>query len=83
MKPVEFDGQNAVYAKDQPEYLPLPVHRYDDPCGRVTSCWELTFLERIKVLFGGKVWLQLMTFRGPLQPVYLTVKKEEVVPDEA
>jgi hypothetical protein len=25
MTPVEFKGQNAIFAKDQPEYLPLPA----------------------------------------------------------
>ena len=26
MKPVPFTEQNGVLAKDQPQYLPLPVH---------------------------------------------------------
>lgn len=25
MKPVEFPGVNVVFAKDQPEYMPLPA----------------------------------------------------------
>lgn len=25
MKPVEFPGVNVVFAKDQPEYIPLPA----------------------------------------------------------
>ena len=29
MKPIEFKDQNVVYAKDQPEYLPLPALRID------------------------------------------------------
>jgi len=27
MKPVEFEHQNIVFAKDQPEYQPLPALR--------------------------------------------------------
>lgn len=30
MKPIEFNEQNAVYAKDQPEYTPLPVFKNDE-----------------------------------------------------
>jgi hypothetical protein len=44
MKPTEFLEQNCVYAKDQPEYLPLPVHRTED--GMVISCWALTWRGR-------------------------------------
>jgi hypothetical protein len=31
MKPIEFKGQNTVYAKDQKEYLPLPAFKYNTP----------------------------------------------------
>jgi len=68
MKPIPFEEQNSVYAEDQPEYLPLPVHKTED--GRVISCWGLSFWERIKVLFRGKVWLHVSTFNSPLQPLY-------------
>ena len=46
MHPIEFPEQNAVLAKDQPEYLPLPVCRHGD---RTISCWKLTFGERSQV----------------------------------
>jgi hypothetical protein len=67
MKPISFPEHNAVYAKDQPEYLPLPVYR--DPNGTVTSCWSLSFRERLKVLFAGRLWLTTLTFNHPLQPL--------------
>lgn len=67
MKPIEFKEQNCVYAKDQPEYIPLPVHKTED--GMVISCWSLTWRERIKLLFTGKMWWMVMTFNAPLQPV--------------
>ena len=66
MKPIEFKEQTVVYAKDQPEYLPLPVFKTSD--GEVTSCWKLTFVEKLSVLFHGKIWINLMTFNHPLQP---------------
>lgn len=72
MKPVSpvIPGlPEVVYAKDQPEYLPLPAHRAEDGC--VTTRWRLTWKERLKVLVTGNIWLQLLTFNQPLQPVML------------
>ncbi len=68
MKPVEFEQQNIVIAKDQPEYLPLPAHVVDEPERRVISCWQLTFWERVRLLFTGRIWFTQMTFGHPLQP---------------
>lgn len=62
-----------VYAKDQPEYQPLPVWRHRD--GTVLSRWKLTWRERLRVLFTGDVYLWVMTFNQPLQPVKLQVEK--------
>ena len=65
MKPIEFPEQTMVWAKDQPPYLPLPA--YVD--GRETvSRWQLTWLERFRVLFSGRMWLRQCNFGAPLQP---------------
>jgi hypothetical protein len=66
MNPIEFPEQNCVYAKDQSEYLPLPVHKTPD--GEVLSCWALTWRERIKILLTGRMWWSVLTFNRPLQP---------------
>lgn len=79
MKPIEFKEQNVVFAKDQPEYQPLPALRYDNPQGEVVSCWGLTFRERLRVLFTGKIWVSLWSFKNPLTPSYLTTKKKELI----
>ncbi len=73
MKPIDFKGTNVVFAKNQPEYLPLPAVRTED--GIVTTCWEASFKERLKFLFRGKLWLQLMTFNHPLQPILPSIDK--------
>lgn len=78
MKPIEFKHQNTVYAKDQPEYQPLPALKIEGPEGHVVSCWKMTFLERLKVLFTGRVWLSLMSFNKPLTPSYMAVNRKEV-----
>jgi hypothetical protein len=77
-KLVEFKERNLSIAKDQPEYLPLPCHVFDnDDSGKIAFCWQLTLIERLKVLFTGKLWHQVLTFKQPLQPQMLCVKKPE------
>ena len=78
MKPIEFKHQNVVFAKDQPEYMPLPALRLNTPQGEVISCWKMSARERIKVLFTGKIWVSLISFNNPLTPSYLTVNRKEV-----
>jgi hypothetical protein len=65
MRPVKFNYANATFAKDQPEYEPLPA--YTDG-NQVFSCWSLTWRERLHVLLHGVVWFRVMTFGAPLQP---------------
>lgn len=76
MKPIEFPEQTIVLAKDQPEYLPLPVKVDGD---NVISCWELTAEEIDKVKETGKIWISMMNFGNPPYPIYPTVTKEEVI----
>jgi hypothetical protein len=71
MQPVDFEGRNVIFAKDQSPYLPLPAHRTED--GLVTTCWEFTFRERLRVLFGIPLLLVQATFNSPLQPVMLSI----------
>ena len=76
MELIEFPEQNVIYAKDQPEYRPLPAHRYvADPSGTIVCCWRLTWRERLRVLFGGVIWHSILTFHQQLQPQLLTVEK--------
>ena len=79
MKPIEFTEQNCVFAKDQKEYLPLPAFRNDSEQGEVISCWKLSFIERMRILFTGKLWVSLMTFNNPLTPSFFSTKKSDVL----
>lgn len=78
MKPVKFKHQNVVFAEDQPEYQQLPALKIDTPTGEVISCWRLSFKERVKIIFTGKVWLSLMSFNKPLTPSFIAVNRKEV-----
>ena len=78
MKPIEFEHQNVIFAKDQPEYQPLPALKLNTEQGEVISCWRMSLKERLKVLFTGKVWVSLTMFNKPLTPNYLSVNRKEV-----
>lgn len=72
---VKFPEHNVVYAEHQPPYLPLPAYRFDDdPEGRIICCWRLSWRERIRLLFTGRVWHHVLTFNRPLQPQMLDVE---------
>lgn len=75
MKLTTFPEQNAVIAKSQPPYIPMPVHVAYDEQGRIVCCWKLSWWERIVVLLRGRVWHQILTFYQPLQPQLLTILK--------
>ena len=77
MKPVEFKEQNRTFAKDQEPYLPLPAYQHLDDWKCVSSCWGMNFIQRIKVLFTGKVWVSIPTFGKPLTPVKLSIDKPD------
>jgi hypothetical protein len=62
-----YECPMVVFAKDQPEYIPLPAWR--GPDGTVVSRWKLSWRERLAVFFGGHLWLTVLTFNHPLQPV--------------
>lgn len=73
--------EETTIAKDQPEYIPLPA--VVDADGVVTTRWSLTWRERLRLIFGGSVYLQTWTFNQPLQPIMLSIdepKFERVEP---
>jgi hypothetical protein len=49
----------------------LPLHAWRSPEGDVVTRWHLTWRERLRLLFGGTLWLTVLTFNRPLQPVKL------------
>jgi len=78
MSPTTFPEQDTTYAKDQPEYQPLPAYRYHDHEGTILCCWQLSIRERLKLLFTGRLWQHVLTFNLPLHPQRLSVDKPEI-----
>lgn len=74
MKPIKFEETCVMFAKNQPEYETLPVLIVEDEMGKVfTSCWKLSFWERIRMLFLGKIYLGIL---GGQPPIMLSIDKQ-------
>ncbi len=71
----EFQSREVIFAKDQPQYLPLPVHKTPD--GVILSRWHLSDEERKAVIAGADIWLYVWTFNQPLQPIRMEVAEAE------
>lgn len=84
MTPVEpiVPGANlpvTVLAKDQPEYTPLPAFiDHEGNEGLVLTRWNLTWKERLKVLFGASLYHHQLAFHMPVQPILLTLDKPKI-----
>lgn len=73
--------REVVYAKNQPEYIPLPAILLTD--GTVLTRWRFSLWERVQLLISGDAWLWIIVPPGRhLQPVLLTVKKPTVADAE-
>lgn len=66
----------VVFAKDQPQYEPLPAHVAED--GMVLTRWKLTWRERIRLVCTGDLYCWIWTFRQAMQPIAITVEKPTV-----
>jgi hypothetical protein len=69
------DAPEIVFAKDQPQYIPLPAVRSED--GLITTRWKLTWRERLTLFLRGDLYLQVLTFNRPLQPLKLSVTEPD------
>lgn len=78
MKPVKFKHCNVTFAENQPPYSPLPVLKLDTEGGEVIFCMGLSFWERIRVLFLGKIWVSLMMFGQDLTPSFHSTRRKDV-----
>jgi hypothetical protein len=63
------DAPITEFAKDQSEYQTLPA--WVSPEGTVVTRWRMGWRERFRVLLTGDLWLSVLTFNQPLQPVKL------------
>lgn len=78
MEPITFPEQNVVIAENQPPFLPFPAF-VDLRTSTVVGCWRLTLLERIRVLWTGRIWQSVLTGGTALQPQLLDATKPPYV----
>jgi len=76
VSPVIKGVAEVTYAKDQPQYIPLPAIRARD--GMITTRWQCTWKERLAILLSGNLFLQVHTFGKKLQPVRLFTRTPNV-----
>lgn len=65
------NSQAVVYAKDQPEYVPLPTVR--TPGGTLVTRWALSDAEKAAIIRGEDIYVTVMTFGQKLQPLQVSV----------
>ncbi|HBR31937.1 MAG TPA: hypothetical protein DD733_07625 [Clostridiales bacterium] len=72
MQPTKFKEQNITFTKPasmtDEQCSSLPAYRDDR---EIISCWKMTWKERIKVLFIGKIWFSVYGTSQP--PICLSV----------
>lgn len=78
MNTIEFDEVNVRIAEHQEEYETLPVF-YNKEEGSITCCFELSQEEKDQVLKTGKIWFKQLTFGNPMQPIAMSVIKDELI----
>jgi hypothetical protein len=70
-----MEDEEMVYAKDQPQYTPLPClkSRKADGKGRILTRWTFTDEERKAIAAGADLFVSVLTYQQPLQPVGMFV----------
>lgn len=76
----KFKDLEIILAKNQPQYKELPVICIGD---RVMHRWTFTEDERKAILDGADLYITVMNFASPLQPISLLVSNnsEKVIYD--
>ena len=76
MKPIEFKEQNRLLKKPEnmtdEQCSSLPVYAENGVC---TSCWKLSFKERLNALLFGKIWVGVLTGTSTQPPISVQCKK--------
>jgi hypothetical protein len=68
-----LESREVIYAKDQPEYMPLRTLVSDGHLRRVISRWTLTDDQRAAIGRGDDIFLMLLTHGNPLQPIQIAL----------
>ena len=78
MKQIEFKQANrslAIVGK-----APIPAY-VDELVPQVVTCWRLSFWEKLKLLFTGKVYSCTLSKEKRLQMTVLNINRKEIFPE--
>lgn len=85
MSPVEprINGRKVRVAEDQPEYQALTIvqatnQQYRGQSNTVIMAFEPTPAERQLIINGAMIYVALLTFGGPQQPILISADVEEM-----
>jgi hypothetical protein len=67
------ESDEIVYAEDQPQYIPLRTLVGSDRDRKVLSRWSPNPEQRKALAEGADIYLQLLTFGDPLQPILMFI----------
>jgi hypothetical protein len=68
-----LEEHELIMAKDQPEYNPLRCLPSNDSDGYRMSRWTLTSEQRLAIANGADIFLELMTFNRPMNPIRVAI----------
>ena len=74
MKGVQYKHANCVLLGGKPDVYDLPICKFEYSDGQeaIESCWQMTFKERLRALFHGKIYFQCWGRTHP--PVLLSTR---------
>jgi len=68
-----LEPYEIVMAEKQPEYNPLRILPGATPHGERLSRWTFTPEQRLAIANGADIFLELLTFNLPMQPIRIAV----------
>jgi hypothetical protein len=76
MKPAMFKEANIIFSDKEKKSLPMPTFRINKT---IVACWKMNLIERIRVLFKGRMWVCLVNGDGEFPGSLLTTQKSELL----
>lgn len=78
MKPIKFTKYETIFTGKDANILDLPtkIIEYGDGGHGIISCWKLSIIDYIRVLFGKPIYLVIMGNRLP--PVLLSTDSKRI-----
>ena len=77
MKPIKFKGENIFLEGDKGKSKSMNARIEKGETSLVISCWRLSFVDVMKIIFTKKIWLVVRTIKGDLHSCLISVNKKD------